>query len=243
MEKSEQFELQIHAFSPESIPMLRLAEYMAEFARLLGEPEKVHFLRIRKGSTVIVHRVEPAAMASVKERARRIQAGDPPQDAKEHLTRLNRMLAEDNATGAAWISPDRKRLLEFRKPAVPRSFAPVTRPASLKGIVIRLGGKGDPVPVHLESPDGEVYVCEMKREKTKEISRFYLDTSIEVTGIGTWKRSAEGAWLLDSFRIHDFRPIADEPLESAVARARALPAAWKEHPDPLGALRTIRSGE
>lgn len=34
---------QIDAYAPETIPMVRLATYLLELARLFGEPERVHF--------------------------------------------------------------------------------------------------------------------------------------------------------------------------------------------------------
>ena len=44
------YELYIDAFTPETIPMARLADYMASFAELLGQREHVHFGELKPGS-------------------------------------------------------------------------------------------------------------------------------------------------------------------------------------------------
>jgi hypothetical protein len=53
-----EYRFKITAYTPATIPMARLAEYMAELAVVLGEEEHVHFVRLQKGSTVLVHNIE-----------------------------------------------------------------------------------------------------------------------------------------------------------------------------------------
>jgi hypothetical protein len=42
------FEFRIAGYTPETIPMERLAKYLAELAKLLGNEKDVHFLKIKK---------------------------------------------------------------------------------------------------------------------------------------------------------------------------------------------------
>ena len=58
----------IGAYSPDTLPMSRLAEYMADLARLLGEVERVHFACLERGSTTLVQVVEPEAVPEVQQR-------------------------------------------------------------------------------------------------------------------------------------------------------------------------------
>ena len=48
----------IDAYSPETIPMAKLAEYMSDLAALLGRENAVHFAGLEKGSTKLAVRVE-----------------------------------------------------------------------------------------------------------------------------------------------------------------------------------------
>jgi hypothetical protein len=56
--RPREYRLRIDAFTPETLPMSRLAEYMADLATLLGEQERVHFARLENGSTALVHTIE-----------------------------------------------------------------------------------------------------------------------------------------------------------------------------------------
>ncbi len=42
----QNYRLKIDVFTPETMPMQRLSLYMAELARVLGEPERVHFVEL-----------------------------------------------------------------------------------------------------------------------------------------------------------------------------------------------------
>jgi len=44
----EEYEFHIDAFTPATIPMARLAQYLAELSVLLDQPERVHFEKLKK---------------------------------------------------------------------------------------------------------------------------------------------------------------------------------------------------
>ena len=67
-EEQGQYRLKIDVFSVDSLPMSRLAEYMAELAVRLGERERVHFSHLEAGSAVLVSDIEPVALLEVEER-------------------------------------------------------------------------------------------------------------------------------------------------------------------------------
>jgi hypothetical protein len=52
------YELYIDSFTPETIPMSRLAEYMASLAELLGHSEHVHFGKLKPGSLSVAALVD-----------------------------------------------------------------------------------------------------------------------------------------------------------------------------------------
>jgi len=54
----ELLEFVIDAYSPETLPMSRLAEYMAQLATLLGEKDHVHFVELAAGCARLIHAVE-----------------------------------------------------------------------------------------------------------------------------------------------------------------------------------------
>ncbi len=223
--------------------MSRLAAYMADLSSLLGEEHAVHFVRLRKGSTSIVHRVANESFPTVRERAARAKQPDAPAGIRQAYDRIERRLRRDNARIASLKTADAK-LLEFRINRTGVAYPSVARYGHLQGIVTRMGGAGEWVPVHLEDLDGTVYMCEARKDKSKELSRYYLGGPIRVEGSGRWVRQDGGGWDLESFRIGDFVPLNDEDLRATLARLRSIPAAWKTSSDnPLEVIAKIRNGE
>ena len=84
----EEYEFQIDAFSPATIPMARLAQYLAELAALLGQPERVHFEKLKKGSVRLVARVEHEAIPKVRMRSRRQATLRLPRTCADHTRKL-----------------------------------------------------------------------------------------------------------------------------------------------------------
>ena len=88
------------SFTPDTLPMARLAEYMSDLSDLLGEKPSVHFVRIESGSAVLVQDVDHAAYPKVRTRVQAVKRGDAVPDAQRAYDSLNRRLAADNASGA-----------------------------------------------------------------------------------------------------------------------------------------------
>jgi hypothetical protein len=63
MPQAKEVHFRINAYTPGTIPMDRLALYMREFARLLGEPASVHFDKLIEGSACIVAWIDAAVWA------------------------------------------------------------------------------------------------------------------------------------------------------------------------------------
>ena len=73
----------IDVFKPDTISMARLAEYMADLARLLGSEAQVHFDRLEESSLALVQTIEPAAYSTVQGRIRALEAGTPDDDLRK----------------------------------------------------------------------------------------------------------------------------------------------------------------
>ena len=156
-------------YTPETLPVARLAEYMSKMATLLGEKSRVHFVRMQGGSAALVQEVEPEAHATVRERIHAMRENAGPPDARQAYEALNGLLVNDRTSG--YLSDDDApqasgaRLLEF--PGAARDggvdYGPFTEISELQGMVIRVGGELNEVPVHLK--DGKVvHICHARRD-------------------------------------------------------------------------------
>ena len=231
------------SFSPETIPMLRLAEYMEHLATLLGETTKVHFVGLEEGSTVIVHSVEQEAIPRVEERAANLRRGEALPEVMAAYRSINRKLRDDNAK--ALLSGDKMgEIIAFpgREKREPVTFGAFNQEGSLSGVVIRLGGTQEVVPVSLEAGE-TIYHCYAQRSIAKKLGEHIFTSELRVIGTGRWHRDEEGRWVLDRFTISDFEVLDDAPLSAVVSALRDVKGSeWEKLDDPWGVLRGIRSG-
>ena len=234
----------IEAYSPDTIPMVRLAEYMADLATLLGEYKSVHFVRLAAGSTQVVHTVEYEAEPKIRERVLSVRNDEGPVEAMRAARSINKRLAEDNASGLI-KEPTGSKILEFagKKRFIQPEYGPFNQPGVLDGIPIRVGGETDPVPVHLEEPGQEPHICYASRVIARQIAPYIFSTMLRVDGIGRFHRDADGKWIRDRFTIHSFKKLRDVPLSESINKLRAIKSSLHEIDDPLQQLETIRHGK
>ena len=223
--------------------MSRLAEYMADLAMLLGEKASVHFVRLDPGSTQLVHRIDHEAVPKVEERLRRVRTGSGPSEAQRAATEIDRRLAADNASGVL-KEEDGPDIIPF--PGINRfvepEFGPFNEPGSIDGIVIRVGGQRQKVPIHLETRTGFETHCETTRDIAKELGKLIFGPEVRCIGVGRWHRDGAGLWEMRNFTISQFSVLDNRPLTELVNELHAIEGSgWRELADPWAELSDIRS--
>jgi len=74
------FAFRIRAYTPDTIPLERLARYMPTIAVLMGNEYHVHFDGLRKGSTILRAKVEHEDLPKVKNRLNVVGRAGAPTD-------------------------------------------------------------------------------------------------------------------------------------------------------------------
>jgi len=238
-----EYYLRIDVYDPATIPMSRLAEYMADFANLLGNKEHVHFVRLGKGSCKVVSVIDDVATPKVDGRIKAVQTGEAPIDAINAYNSIDERLAQDNGIGSI-NQTGYGQLIRF--PGRNRSreiYGPFNQHGTVEGIPIRIGGEQQTVPIHLQ--EGKtIHICSGSRQIASEISdnKYLFRKVIRANGIGRWFRDQNGKWIMKSFIIYGpLVPLDDSPLSAVVQRLRAIPEKWKEKDDPIAELQNLRS--
>lgn len=236
-----EYKFKIDAYTRETMPLRRLAEYLDELAKVFGEDSNVHFDRLEEGSVVPVVRVDHAAIPKVRHHLHLVKLKEAPAKAMDASAKINKLLREDNASGYI-ATTDEKKVVIFPgvKRELSQAFGPFTQPGTLEGIPIMVGGEKDWVPIHLEGRKKETLICVAKRSKAKELASYLFSTPVRVEGIARWLRNEDSEWELVSFRVHDFVVLKVGSLATDVERLRNVPGKWKELDDPLGELDSIR---
>jgi hypothetical protein len=239
----------IDAYSPETIPMATLAEYMADFAALLGKEHAVHFDRLEAGSTTIVSRVEYEDVPKVTTRLAAIRNGNASNDLARLVAEIDNRLANDNATGRVLLADNDQasgvELLAFAgrdRPKMP-SYGPFRQEGHLDGVLISVGGKDQTISVRLQNGEIIYTHCETTRPIARELGKHFFEP-IRVYGTGRWVREADGSWSLLHFRIYRFEALGNASLRETIAALRDVPGSgWKDIDDPLSELEDIRRDE
>lgn len=239
-----EYRFKIDAYTPETIPLIRLTEYLHDVAVLFGNTDSVHFGKIEKGSTVPLLLVRKEAEIKVRERLQAVRAKDGPEEAMKAVKDINERLRKDDAKGAI-VDPVKRRILVFPGRDLNRllEYGPFTQPGTLEGVPIKIGGEGEFVPVHLEDKLGEVRWCWAKRSLAKEIARHLFSSVVKVEGTERLIRTRDGEWETKSFRAKGFAVVdTTVTLRASIAHLRAIPGKWKDLDDPLGEIMKIRHG-
>lgn len=235
-----QYRLVIDAFSPDKIPMARLAEYMKNFADILGEPAAVHFYRLEAGSTVLVSKVEREAIPKVRHRVASVRRREGPSEGFRAYKAINKLLREDNAVATLKETQRGATIIHFPgREESPEVFPAVRQHGSIDGVVVRIGGTDQTAHVTLESEGETIAGCFTTRQIAKELGHKLFEP-VRLFGRGRWTRDDDGRWTLLDFKVESFEPLVDLPLSEALSELRGIKTEWGS--EALGELSTVRRG-
>lgn len=244
MKKPNPYTLRIIGSSPQSLPLARFALYLGEMSKLFGYPEKVHFDKLIKGSAALRVWVEEEAALSVKKRTQMAIVGSDgaARDAVDSLKRINDLLSQDGKRGEL-RDPDGQIVVPFPGGARNDEQAlTMDDDSSVVGQVIKIGGRDDTIPLTLKGSDGSLFACTIKGpELAKEISAYYLEDPIEVSGKGYWTRQSSGVWALERLVVRSYRVLSND-WDDALGLMSQLSADWGGEADIEEKCAEIRRG-
>jgi hypothetical protein len=226
---TEHYRFKIDAYTPATIPMGRLAQYMNELASLLGERDSVHFRSLTKGSTILNARVNREAAPKVHDRMVAVRSGDAGADAQRAYSVLNALLRADNAVGVLRdAAPRGAVVIRFPGRELTEEKFTVRQQGSIDGFITGIRGRDATIHVTLQSEGRQISGCETTRVIAKQLGAKLFEP-VRLFGRGRWVRGADGEWTLEHFRIESFEPLQDAPLADALAALRDIPAEWGDN--------------
>lgn len=223
--------------------MARLAEYMSELARLFGNADKVHFVKLKRGSAVLETSVE--AVAAPKVRTRLSQTGAPAanDEASTAFHKIDLMLANDNAVGK--LQRGKALVLRFPGRTSPRiKVGSITQLSTIQGTLVRIGGRDKTSHGLIEDVMAKSWRIVMTRQEAKALAKLIYGPILRICGPARWTRNETGGWDLEELRVQSWEELGEESLQQGIQQLRDIPnVEWREDPDPLGFLNQVRSGE
>jgi len=216
--KREEVSLIIDVFTPETLPMSRLAEYLRSFSAMLGHEESIHFKKVEKGSADCIAEIETVAYPKVQERLSSVVAGDAPRSALEAHERIDDLLAKDNAIG--FVKLGGHNVIEFpgRRRGAKEVIGPVARRSSIEGQIFSIGGKDETINVHLKDGERELR-CVVSISLARDLGPHLRGGRLRLFGQGFWSR-VDGRWAMKTFEADSFVVLDESPLRATLSSIR-----------------------
>lgn len=216
---------------PREVPLWRLAEYMREFAKLLGEADDVYFSGISKGSVCIAaHSKRGNGLGAAARRAVNVSRGEGNQDSRKSYETIGAMAAKDGRS--ARLTRRNSVLLHF-----PTGRLIQPKPLSIRdwghvvGYVSAIyEDKAEGVKVRIRPLDGGALIYGTAPGHIGDKLAQYFKKTIRIEGVGWWERDQQGAWSVREIEVEGFQPVETVGIRQAVDRLRALPVEWEDDP-------------
>lgn len=235
----------IVGFTPATLPMARLADYLKELASLYGNQDQVHFERVSKGSAALkLFFNTPAAKEAAQQKCAAVAQGIGSTGDLKTFNRINDLLREDNTYAESIdASVETCRIVEFPgvKKEKPVDFDPLKQAGSIQGEIILIGGKDSTIPLWLRERSGQVLKnINLSKPMAKELAPL-LFTSVRLHGMGKWVRTADHEWKMVSFDVQSHEQLSDDSLHDVINKLRAVPGnGWNSVENPYDYLQKLR---
>lgn len=242
MAEHGEYRFEIDAFTPTTISMKRLYEYIGDLINLFGNEENVHFLRVDEGSAAPIVFVDPPpAIVRVERRLLAVKTQSASVRATKAFQALNNKLGEDNAIARLYSKQGELLYFPGRELSTSPEIGPVREPGSLEGEIIGIAGRDESVQIYLREGQRMLTCTTNTREMARAIAKHLFEGKVRVFGEGKWKRTKTGEWELYEFIVDSFTPLKIEPIGEVVSRLRAIDSEeLKAIKSPLTYLEEIR---
>lgn len=227
MDDLERFEFTVPGYTPETMPLDRLIEYLSQLMIILGQSSDLHLVDIKRSSTKPVMVMPHHAAVKARKRARETWEGGGSQRARQAYQRIRRMVADDGGTPATLSTRD-GTILEF--PGVDdgadQEISSLRQASSITGELIRVGGETEFDQILIRDFSGEVISgCFSTKDVAKQLAK-HLHESVRLDGIATWSRNRQGEWQIQRMKVLSWETLEETKLGDALAELHKLTSAW-----------------
>jgi hypothetical protein len=227
----EELSFVIPGYTPETIPLDRLIEYLQQMSAVLGDPENLHLIAVKDGSAAPLFRVPKQAALEIRDRASRVQRGDGTKKQVDAYNRIGRMLRRDSrdAGKPALLRYPQAVVLEIAPaPEDTGVLSGVRQASTVDGQLISVGGASEDASLRVQDLDGRIMSgFTAKRALAKELAKLLWEP-VRLSGIGQWCRSEEGVWQLERMQVQSYERLEEDSLGVTLERLRALNIEWPD---------------
>lgn len=235
--------LRILGTSPRTLPMDRLAEYLAEFAALLGAENEPVFAGMVNASAGLKARLPARRRASAWKRLQEAKYR-PASRPGCHLRKIEALLGED-AFGPAELKDSADNVIYLFQPTKQADVltARIQQEGEVDGVVTGMVGADDTMHLYLRDATSRDYRLVVRNEDlARRLLSHFRVGSVRVRVHGHWVRTEDG-WMPESGKctVDAFDVLDETPLSDVLALATGHPQnGWAQMEDPAAAWRALR---
>lgn len=220
-----EYVFRIDVFRPDTLPMARLAEYLAALAKMFGHPDHTHFIGVEEGSAKLRAAVEAVDAPKVETRLNGVRIGDAPREALAAKQTLEDLLANDNAVGTLTEAGTDRVVIAFtgRNRPTPLTFPPFREETSIDGQLVSIGGRDSTAHATLQEGDAFHVGVTMRRELARDLAKLLYGPTVRMHGNGRFERQSDGVWKMTDFRVDRFEVLDGRSVQEALEAVRAVP--------------------
>lgn len=236
------YALRIRGVTLKTLPVGVLADYLKEFAALLGDDAKPVLDGIVKGSVIV--RVKQAGEHPVYTR-NRIQhaANDPLGPGGRSFKRITELMMSSGARGEI-VDRQENTVVAFPIVAADEETAAdliISDVGTLDGKVVGISGADDTVHLRLLDKGAREYRIVLRDiAMAQDLAKRFRSDIVRVHVHGTWRRTSAGGWEPNAVYADRIEVLDDSTPKQVVDDLRAVRTGWHDIKEPLKELAAIR---
>jgi hypothetical protein len=240
-----EYVFRIDVFTPDTMPMGRLAEYLAALAKMIGHMEHTHFVRVDPGSAQLVHKVDAVDAPKVEARLNNVRLGTAPKDALKARKELDDMLANDNAVGTLSEVETGNVVLPFkgRNRPKPIIFPAFREDTAIQGQIVSIGGRDSTAHAILQDGDVVHVNLSMTREIARQLAPLLYGPIVRLHGNGRFERHTDGVWKMLDFKVDRYEKLDESLAKDFLGGLRTIPGNNLMLPSAYWAARSTRDDD
>ena len=234
MQDFAEIEFVIPVFTPDTMPLDRLLQYLQQIGDVVGVANEMHLVRMEASSTKPVFRMPATVAFRAREQAASVQRGDGTAKQRTAYMKIRQMVCHDGGTQAS-LRDSGGVILDFPSLPTPSPIVGIRQATTFDGELLRVGGQDETnIPVLMRGFGGDIQAgLTAPRGIAKAMAPLIFEP-VRVTGIGSWSRSSAGVWTLDKMLIQAFERLDDDlPLTDVFDRLKRANVAWPEDADDV----------
>lgn len=235
--------LRIPQRRPHQLRIDRLAEYMREFADLLGTDNSPMFAGIKDASTGLRAAVPAKRRSHAWKRIHTARYDASSRPAKV-LRRIESLLGEDHLASAELLDDKQNVLYLFHAHEQSNvNHVTIKQHGEVDGMVTGLVGADDTMHLHLrDCLSRDLKLVIRQEELARNLLKHFREGLVRLRVHGIWARTDDG-WVPEANRcvVDGYEPLDETPAAEVFAQIASIPSnGWTELTDPAAAWRDIR---